>query len=220
MTDGLVFYVDAANDNSYPGSGTTWTDLIEGVDGSFEPTLGPVYDSANGGSIVFDGTDDYVDYDNLIPCPNIISMNGWFKQQQTGVAVMVASSHGATRQQWQFKINSLNEFVVPIRTGASFSTTKTTTTVSSGTWTHIAATYDGTTVKMYINGALDTTNSSGPSGNIVDAGLNMELLVGARDATTPKQFANGNVACFSIYNRALTASEVLQNYSALKNRFI
>ena len=58
VTDGLVFYVDAGNSNSYPGSGTTWSDLIGSNDGAL--TNGPTFDSANGGSIVFDGTNDYV----------------------------------------------------------------------------------------------------------------------------------------------------------------
>ena len=53
VTDGLVFYVDSGNDKSYPGTGTTWSDLIGSNDGTL--TNGPTYDSANGGSIVFDG---------------------------------------------------------------------------------------------------------------------------------------------------------------------
>src|SRR6056300_246225 len=58
VTDGLVFYVDAGNSNSYPGSGGTWTDLVGGNDGTL--TNGPTYNSGNGGSIVFDGVDDSV----------------------------------------------------------------------------------------------------------------------------------------------------------------
>ena len=58
VTDGLVFAVDAANKKSYPGSGTTWTDLAGSNDGTL--TNGPTFDSGNGGSIVFDGSDDYI----------------------------------------------------------------------------------------------------------------------------------------------------------------
>ena len=60
VTDGLVFAVDAANKKSYPGSGTTWTDLAGSNDGTL--TNGPTFDSGDGGSIVFDGTDDYVEF--------------------------------------------------------------------------------------------------------------------------------------------------------------
>jgi hypothetical protein len=77
VTDGLVFYVDAGNGNSYPGSGTTWSDLVGGNDGAL--TNGPTYDSGNGGSIVFDGVDDVVlvtgDITNLI---NDYSVDIWW----------------------------------------------------------------------------------------------------------------------------------------------
>ena len=59
VTDGLVLYLDAANQRSYPGSGTTWSDISRGGNNG---TLvnGPTFDPGNGGSIVFDGVDDYV----------------------------------------------------------------------------------------------------------------------------------------------------------------
>ena len=56
VTDGLVFYVDAGNNKSYPGSGTTCTDLVGGNDGTL--TNGPTFNSANGGNILFDGSND------------------------------------------------------------------------------------------------------------------------------------------------------------------
>ena len=59
VTNGLVLYLDAANKKSYPGSGTTWTDL-SGNNNTGTLTNGPTFDSNNGGSIVFDGTNDYV----------------------------------------------------------------------------------------------------------------------------------------------------------------
>ena len=59
-----MFYVDAANDKSYPGSGATWSDLIGGNNGTL--TNGPIFDSANGGSIVFDGTNEHVVLNNTI----------------------------------------------------------------------------------------------------------------------------------------------------------
>ncbi len=58
VTDGLVLCLDAANSRSYPGTGATWTDLKGGNNGTLEN--GPTFDAANGGSIVFDGTDDIV----------------------------------------------------------------------------------------------------------------------------------------------------------------
>ena len=67
VTDGLVLRLDAGNRNSYPGSGTTWTDLSgNGNNGTLSATsIG--YNSANGGSLVFDGTDDYVNLSFVNP---------------------------------------------------------------------------------------------------------------------------------------------------------
>ena len=63
VTDGLVLYLDAANNRSYPGSGTTWTDLSRGGNNG-TLTNGPTFNGANGGSIVFDGTNDFIDCGN------------------------------------------------------------------------------------------------------------------------------------------------------------
>jgi hypothetical protein len=74
VTNGLVLYVDAGNNNSYPESGTTWTDLIGGNNGTL--TNGPTYNSGNGGYIDLDGSNDLVNFGNTgieIRC-----MNCWF----------------------------------------------------------------------------------------------------------------------------------------------
>ena len=75
VTDGLVFYVDAGNGDSYPGSGTAWSDLV----GSNNGTLvnGPTYNSTNGGSFVFDGSNDYVEAGPIQPAQFTLSC--WFK---------------------------------------------------------------------------------------------------------------------------------------------
>ena len=64
VTDGLVLCVDAASKRSYPGTGTTWTDLKGGNNGTL--TNGPTFSSANGGSVVFDGTNDYTNFGNIL----------------------------------------------------------------------------------------------------------------------------------------------------------
>ena len=76
ITDGLVLCLDAANTKSYPGSGTTWTDL-SGRGNTGTLTNGPTYSSANGGSIVFDGTDDIVNTSYV--SSNAFTWSVWFK---------------------------------------------------------------------------------------------------------------------------------------------
>ena len=83
VTDGLVFAVDAANYESYPGSGTTWTDLAGSSNTSLDN--GPTFDSGNGGSIVFDGTDDKATStltSNTI-FNSTFTVSTWFKQTDT-----------------------------------------------------------------------------------------------------------------------------------------
>ena len=75
VTDGLVLYLDAANTKSYPTTGTTWNDLLGAISGG---TLinGPTFNSANGGSIVFDGVDDYFQaFNNYSSSNPIIHVN-------------------------------------------------------------------------------------------------------------------------------------------------
>jgi len=81
ITDGLVLCLDAGNPKSYPGSGTTWTDLSgNGNNGTL--TNGPTYNSGNLGSLVFDGVNDYVNLGDLdLPAPFTLSI--WFKGNTT-----------------------------------------------------------------------------------------------------------------------------------------
>ena len=74
ITDGLVLCLDAANRQSYPGSGTVWTDLAGSNNGTL--TNGPTFSSANGGSIVFDGVDDFIELNqDLLLYHLILKMN-------------------------------------------------------------------------------------------------------------------------------------------------
>ncbi len=80
VTDGLVLALDAGNTKSYPGSGTAWTDLIGSNNGTL--TNGPTYNSDNGGSIVFDGTNDYVtisDDSDFTFGTGDLTVEAWFK---------------------------------------------------------------------------------------------------------------------------------------------
>ena len=99
VTDGLVFYVDAANDNSYPGTGTTWSDLIGGNDGAL--TNGPTYSSANGGSIVFDGVNDYTTVS--VSTSGDITYCAWFKTNgsNANTRIIHANTSGQRNLVWE-----------------------------------------------------------------------------------------------------------------------
>jgi hypothetical protein len=89
VTDGLVLYLDAANPNSYVSGSTTWRDISRG--GSNGTLInGPTYSSANGGSIVFDGTNDYVNCGDILNYSNNFSANCWVSVSTSGVNPIIS----------------------------------------------------------------------------------------------------------------------------------
>ena len=85
VTDGLVAYLDAGNQNSYPGTGTSWTDISR-INNTTSLINGPTFDSAYGGSIVFDGVNDYAALHNAftgITPTNNFTMDIWFRPTTT-----------------------------------------------------------------------------------------------------------------------------------------
>ena len=215
VTDGLVFYVDAGNDNSYPGSGTTWTDLIGRNDGTL--TNGPTYSSGNGGSIVFDGSNDFIDCTSLI-IPSNISICAFVKFDSATGNMQIASADGSPRS-WQFRIrgeitNNPGEMIIFNSAGQN-KTVSTSSALTTDTWYHLSGTYDSTNIKIYLNGVLENTTAHGTG--IQGSGSSGDFKIGCRATTT---FFDGSIPFVQLYDRALSSAEILQNYNALKNRFV
>ena len=217
IEDGLVLALDAGNAKSYPGSGTSWSDLSgQGNNGTL--TNGPTYSSDNGGSIVFDGTNDYIDVSGTESLNAPISINFtlsvWMYPTKTGNWQGVLTKNRSTATQVGLFLSSSNEFVFGFSgsganlVGSSF---------SANTWYHIVLVQAANTSrKIYINGSLDATKTS--SFGTASSGSETFRL---GQATGVDEYFGGRISNASIYNnKALTASEVLQNYNALKGRYI
>ena len=217
VTSGLVLALDAADKLSYRGSGTTWRDL-SGNNNTGTLTNGPTFSAGNMGSIVFDGTDDYVAIANLfLNTITNITLQGWVYISSTslkgpfvkvgggvnGYAIGVGGNDFDTSGN---QIIGIYPGVRWILTGNNYGTG----------WKFFTLTLSTTSVPtFYLNGALigsyPGTNPLTPtSGAYVGRNVGDELTVRA--------FA-GNIAITQIYNRTLTATEILQNYNATKNRF-
>ena len=212
VTNGLVLSLDAGNSKSYPGSGTTWTDL-SGNGNTGTLTNGPTYSSANGGSIVFDGVNDYVGAGNSISGLNgtAVTVSAWVRTNSIGGEqyLLDASTNGGSGNGLSIRIRA-NGSIRFWNYNATYNA-NSASILSANTWYYIAGTWDGTTSRVYINGLPDGTNTGDANflGSIYQIG-HSNMLGG---------FFNGNISSVSIYNRALSAAEIYQNFNALRGRY-
>jgi hypothetical protein len=216
ITRGLVFHVDSAQKRSYSGSGTAWNDLSgNGNNGTL--TNSPTFDSGNGGSIVFDGTDDYSTFGNnsSLETYNDFTYEIWTKPQtQSNPARIIFYKLGAinieiqgsqTNPQWLGYCFGLSN---PGYYGSN-------TTLTYDNWYQLVLVRDKTaqTIKMYTN-TVEGASFNSITGTITSGTGNLEIST---------QFSGnaykGYVAIGRIYNVTLTATEILQNYNATKSRF-
>ena len=220
VTDGLVFCLDAGDKMSYPGAGTTWTDLSKrGNNGTL--TNGPTFDSANGGSIVFDGTNDYVSITrNSSITPNYISICGWIKINSKSsnqfLLALPRSVNGGASYMMYYSL-SLDGFVAYARTNST-GTIQTTSTFSpdTGRWYFLSMTSNGSNLILFIDGEFEASLSFS---SVLEYSGSTVLRIGSYDNQGTPTYTNGNIPLTQIYNRALTPDEIRQNYNATKGRF-
>jgi hypothetical protein len=217
VSSGLVMNLDAGNASSYPGSGTTWTDVSgNGKNGTL--TLGPTYSSANGGSIVFDGVDDYVNCGAVnFTSGTSITVEVWVKpnSSQKTNADILDYDHAPSAGGFVIQENgaSLNQYYFAYYNGSSYDITSTIT-LNSNSFNHLVFVKSGTSTIGYLN-SVNTIQYTG-SPIIKCTGLSFSL--GKFIQGAGREF-KGNISNTKIYNRALTASEILQNYNALRGRY-
>jgi len=220
VTDGLVLCLDAADRKSYPGTGTAWTDRSGNVNNG-TLTNSPTFDSGNGGSIVFDGSNDFVnlgDPDVLNPETGNFTLS--FVTYRTGTGFQgggyVGKGNG-TSQGFDFRDGS---FYVH---GASGLIAAMSFTSSVNSWQHHALVFDRTSspyITRYTNGIFTSssnTNNSANASSSIDTSI--DFRIGLSTAGGVNRYFIGKIPMVSMYNRALTPAEVSQNYNALKSRF-
>lgn len=224
VTNGLVLCLDAGNTKSYPGSGTAWTELTKrGSSGTL--TNGPTFSSTNKGSIVFDGTNDYV---------NIPGMSTSFGG--SGATMLVWLKRNGTQGDWTgvfwSRVGALYHGIgFYSNTGQlqyAWNGNKGPTTTSpnfippDNTWVmavvRIVGTFYGeltlftpTNKFTHGNGAYQG-NGTDLTANLSDLKLGAEGLIGGR-------FFKGNIGVAMLYNRVISDAEMQQNFNALRGRF-
>jgi hypothetical protein len=217
VTDGLVLSLDAGNTKSYPGTGTTWFDKSgRGNNGTL--TNGPTFSSANGGSIVFDGVDDFVtgsNSSNFAFGTGDFTVSYWmyinaFSGTGTPTFVDLRNNPNGTGPGYSDYIET-SKFKLYINNTIAYTSTGS---LSTGSWYNISATRQSTTISVYFNGVLDGTSSN--NSNITENGFKLARNV---NSSLPS-YLNGRMASVLVYKgKGLSPSEITQNFNALRGRF-
>ena len=221
VTDGLVLALDAGNTKSYPGSGTTWTDLSgNGNTGTLVNGVG--YNGSNGGSLSFDGVNDYV---NLSSALNLSTNIGFtmclFLQQNTP----------QTNSGWNYFYSRLSPEIEigtfgTSTTGFTFKDNSTSSQANSSnlvnSWSYITFGTNPTTRTPFIytyNSAGSFVSTSTTAFSNTTIVFERLFITGTSGGPAGTQYYGAKCAVISAYNRTLAASEIQQNFNALRGRF-
>jgi len=215
VRSGLVLNLDAAQKTSYSGTGTTWYDL-SGNKNNGILTNGPTFSSANAGSIVFDGMNDQV----VLTSANLpISGNGarsifaWIKSTSTSTCY-VSTGTATNSQSFNLVKYSNNIGIMGYNLDYYPTTGSSDKNVADGNWHYVGVSFNGTNLSMYVDAILDNT-----SGTFTYSTTGQNNYIARSNHVGNENYVNGSIAIVKIYNRALSASEILQNYNATKGRF-
>jgi hypothetical protein len=236
--NGLVLCLDAANRKSYPGSGTTWTDLSgNGNNGTLVNGVG--YNSSNLGSLSFDGVNDYIDTAFTYVNNNDYTMGCWINTSVTQLCGLIGIRRQFTDTNWfQSNLYITGDVVAGISGNflkfddfnfdngppkvypAQRSLFLNTESITTGTWRYIVISSDSIGARMYVDGQLKLEDNTSPSPTRFEPA---NFLIGAAgnypSGLLSGYHYNGQMSGVSFYTRALTAQEIQQNFNALKGRF-
>ena len=212
VRNGLVLCLDAANVKSYPGTGTAWND-ISGNGNTGTLVSGPVYSSTNSGIFTFNGTDRYVSgslatvavgssatIEAMVRLNDVTNLSAIFSHGQSGSAFnmgMVISNSGL-----RFR-NTTGDYAL-----------STPTTLVTSQWYHLALSITASLTTGYCNGL-----SQGTTNQVITSSAFTAYHISRRSANSATENVNGDIAFLRVYNRALSDTEIVQNYNALRGRY-
>jgi hypothetical protein len=216
VTDGLVLYLDAANTKSYTSGSTIVRSLTGTITGSLVNGVG--FSTGSNGSWVFDGSDDYMNFGNILNSVTELTVNFWIQNPNNNVIVTKGY------QKWEIRFNA-TEFggYVGINNGTSYwSGIADSYNVNHGTdltkWNNFTYVLDylNDTIKFYANssfkGSINVPNMFSTHSPAYDLNIGRRTEGGSA-------YLSGSLSNIQIYNRALSATEIQQNYNATKSRF-
>jgi hypothetical protein len=234
VNDGLIFYLDAANKRSYPGSGTNVSSLI-GLDrAALQNSTG--FSTENKGTFTLDGSNQYIEIvdsntfsfgDGSNDSP--FSISAWVNMTDATKFRLIQKVHsafGSGLSEWYFLTTGADKLRITVldESASAYEYAETSALTSlQGQWLNLVATYDGSGgtsanigMNIYINGVVQSVTRADSGTYTAMENLPQPVYIG-RYANV--DYASGKIAVVKIYNKELSASEVLQNYNALLPRF-
>ena len=243
VRDGLVLYLDAANARSYPKSGTTWFDR-SGNGQNFTLYNSPTFSTNNGGELLFSGSNDYARIRNSSSI-DLLSSNGtievWFRtisgtlggtyvrlisfSDETGTGSDTTSTQGTNRDYDNYlclvKNNTAESLGLWYKNNPN--AFGPATLVNTNTYFNAVISWSTSGASMTFNFYLNSTNTN--TSTVTQSGYSIDastITIGQNCAaalTNPQENSSCAFSSMKLYNRALTAAEIQQNYNALKGRF-
>lgn len=209
-TDNLVVCVDAGNTKSYPGSGTNWLDL-SGNNNTATLTNSPTFNSERGGSIVLNGTNQYVLTSGTttlnFTTSTAVTYGAWiYPTSFPSFQGVVTKNRSTVTQAGLWLFGNLPTF------GGPLSNLSSPTAISLNTWYYLTAVQNGNTGRfLYVNGVSVANDAS------IAASGNENIWIGGASGVTEYFF--GRIANVHLYSRALSAKEVADHYNNFRGRF-
>ena len=211
VTSGLVLCVDAGNPRSYPGSGTQWNDATSSGF-NFTLTNGPTYSSSNLGSFTFDGVNDFAN-----------AANNTALDTQTPTVEVWVKTNATTQNGFWFEKGSVNSQYALFQEGTQIQwrmgplgdciSYPTANTMTANVWYQVVATRVSGSQFLYINGVSVASGTQTGTLSTNSSGM----YIGSYNSGG--YFYNGALSICRVYNRVLSAAEVLQNFNAARGRY-
>ena len=229
VQNGLVLNLDASRSSSYPNAGTTWVD-ISGSGNNGTLVNGPIFGTANGGGITFDGVNDRITLQNTnISATGNWTISTWFNLSAlnldlvNGAPAVLYSQYAPTPGNGRFLLMVRNDGIITNKfqlflgsgTGYSNQPITGTTTVQINTTYNLVAIRNGSVFSLYLNGNLEASLDL--------TGTNISLLQNTSEIGGVSNgnfgWVNGKIYNTMVYNRALSPTEITQNFNSTKSRF-
>ena len=224
ISDGLVFYLDAANTRSYSGSGLTVNVLVGSKTGAL--TNGVGFTNSNNGSFTFDGTNDFIDLSTNLDTGNNFSVFAWIyptniniRNHIIGNSFTYTGSNGWSMATATNYNGTSNNFYLAIGADVALQSAYNESIIRN-TWNYIGGTVlnGGENIILYVAGTAVTSNFVEILATNTITYNTQDMAIGRRVSTNQEYFI-GRIAQVNIYNRVLSATEILQNYNATRKRF-